>query len=137
MPAPFSGGCRCGAIRYTVSTDPLMAAHCHCRDCQYSTGGANATVVLVPAPAVSIEKGAPRGFTVDAESGGKVTREFCADCGSPIFSKLESNNAVLVIKAGSLDDPSWITPAMHFWTSSAQPWGLHDDGLPRVEKNPG
>jgi len=137
MPAPFSGGCRCGAIRYTCSEEPMLAAHCHCRDCQYASGGASSTVLLIPAPVLTLEKGTPKAYTVDAESGGKVTREFCGDCGSPIFSKLSSNAGILVVKAGSLDDPSWVTPAMHFWTSSAQPWGIHDDGLPRVERNPG
>ena len=34
MPASFSGGCACGAIRYECSAAPLMMLNCHCRDCQ-------------------------------------------------------------------------------------------------------
>jgi hypothetical protein len=34
MPAPFSGGCACGAIRYECSAEPIVMGNCHCRDCQ-------------------------------------------------------------------------------------------------------
>ena len=44
---------------------------------------------------------------------------------------------LFVVKAGSLDDPSWLVPSAHIWTRSAQPWALVDDGLPRFDTNPG
>jgi hypothetical protein len=28
----------------------------------------------------------------------------------------------MIIKAGTLDDKSWLKPNMHLWTNSAQPW---------------
>jgi hypothetical protein len=34
------GGCYCGAVRYVAEGDPVMRAQCHCRECQYITGGA-------------------------------------------------------------------------------------------------
>jgi hypothetical protein len=135
MVAPFSGGCRCGAVRYTCAAEPLFAGHCHCRDCQYGSGGACATVVVVPRAAVTTT-GTTHAYTVTAESGNPVTRRFCPVCGSPVFS--ESNNAaVLVIKAGSLDDPSWVKPMVHIWTESAQPWAEMSSELPKFERNPG
>jgi hypothetical protein len=136
MPAPFQGGCRCGAIRYECSADPFMAAHCHCRDCQYASGTAFSTVVIVPAAGVQVTKGELQAYRVEAESGNSVTREFCPTCGSPVFSKLDSNPAIQVIKAGTLDDPSWVQPAMNIWTDSAQPWAPLEEGLPRIPKNP-
>ena len=42
------GGCSCGAVRYQCDGEPVMAAHCHCRDCQRSSGAAMATVFAVP-----------------------------------------------------------------------------------------
>ena len=74
---------------------------------------------------------------MDVESGNQVTRKFCGDCGSPLFSELSGQAGILAIKAGSLDDPSWLVPGAHIWTASAQPWALPEDGLPRIEKNPG
>jgi len=136
MPAPFAGGCRCGAIRYECSAEPFMAAYCHCRDCQFASGGAYATFIMVPTAAVTVVRGEPVAYQVDAESGSTVTRKFCGTCGTPLFSELGMNPALYVIKAGSLDDASWVQPGMHIWTGSAQPWAIPDDGLPRFEKNP-
>ncbi len=30
----FSGGCSCGAVRYTISAEPIRGFQCQCRDCQ-------------------------------------------------------------------------------------------------------
>ena len=40
MASEFSGGCRCGSARYRCSAEPTFTGHCHCRDCQYASGGA-------------------------------------------------------------------------------------------------
>ena len=40
MPAPYAGGCGCGAIRYSVTTEPLISYLCHCTECQKRTASA-------------------------------------------------------------------------------------------------
>ena len=35
----IEGGCYCGAVRYKVQGDPLFKGQCHCRECQYISGG--------------------------------------------------------------------------------------------------
>src|SRR6185503_6970729 len=72
MVAPFSGGCLCGAVRYEVSAEPVAFMLCHCRDCQYVSGGEPAAVVVVPAGSISILKGGVKGFAVKGESGSDV-----------------------------------------------------------------
>lgn len=47
MVAPFAGGCRCGAVRYEVSSEPVAFMLCHCRDCQYFAGGELAAIAVV------------------------------------------------------------------------------------------
>ena len=59
----FTGGCQCGAIRYAVTDEPITAATCHCRDCQYSSGGAPAHALLFPAGSVTLRA---RGSTATA-----------------------------------------------------------------------
>jgi hypothetical protein len=54
--------------------------NCHCRACQYASGGAHATSVVVPRGAFRITRGEPKGYASVGDSGGKVTRMFCADC---------------------------------------------------------
>ena len=133
--ASFSGGCRCGHVKYTCDSEPMFTAHCHCRDCQYASGGGFSTIVGVATDSVSME-GDLSGFTVTAESGNQLTRKFCPKCGTPILTQLHSNEQMMVIKAGTLDDPSWLKPAMHIWTSSGMPWSEELGVLPKFEKNP-
>ena len=45
MPAPLTGSCLCGAIRYTVSTPVTELRACHCTHCQ-KTSGAGGSVNL-------------------------------------------------------------------------------------------
>ncbi|MYD42901.1 MAG: GFA family protein [Gammaproteobacteria bacterium] len=131
----FEGGCRCGQVRYTCHSPPLFSAHCHCRDCQYASGGGFSTIVGVPTEAVKMT-GELGGFKVTAESGNELTRKFCRTCGTPILTELHSNDQMMVLKAGTLDDPSWLRPAMHIWTASGQPWTEEMGTIPKFEKNP-
>jgi hypothetical protein len=86
MAAPFRGGCMCGAVRYECSTEPLVTANCHCRDCQQSSGSPFASVLLVPQAAVKIT-GEVKWFDVKADSGNMFSRRFCPNCGSPLFGR--------------------------------------------------
>jgi hypothetical protein len=44
---------------------------------------------------------------------------------------------LVFIKAGSLDDSSWLEPAVEAWTSSAQPWSPRFAGTAQLERGPG
>ncbi len=135
MVAPFKGGCRCGAIRYQASTEPLAVMNCHCRDCQYSSGGGFTTVAVLPAAAFALTKGAPKSFTVKGDSGNDVTRFFCETCGTPLYSQ-PPGGAIVPLRVATLDDPSWLKMSGALYTSSAQPWAHIDPALLRFEKMP-
>jgi len=137
MAVPFAGGCMCGAARYEVNAEPLAFMLCHCRECQYVSGGEPAAVVIVPKAAITLKQGTLKGFTSTAESGNTVTRKFCPECGTPVFSEPSANPDLGIIKAGSMDDASWLKPGAILWRSSAQPWAHIDSALPTFEKNPG
>jgi hypothetical protein len=134
--AAATGGCACGAIRYECTGQPMLAANCYCRDCQRSSGTAFTSVLLVPAEAVKIT-GQPRYFEVIADSGKKISRGFCATCGSPVFSKPEALPNAIGIKASRLDDPNIFKPAMSLFTSSAPAWATFTEGAPKFPKMPG
>lgn len=136
MTAPFTGGCLCGAVRYRGTAEPVMAGHCHCRDCQKSTGGAMSSLIAVPADTLTVT-GAPKYFSVKGESGKSVDRGFCPDCGSPVLSKVEAIPGVVFVKVGSLDDPGWFKPGFDIYTSSAQPWDHMDPAVAKFAKMPG
>src|ERR671931_285000 len=118
--AIMSGGCACGAIRYTCEATPLFSLNCHCRDCQRESGSAFVPVLAVPKAAFAVTQGSPRTFTVTADSGYATTRAFCGDCGSPLFGVPSSVPEIVALRAGSLDDPTVFRPSKDIFTASAQ-----------------
>lgn len=70
------------------------------------------------------------------ESGYLNVRKFCPECGSPIMSEVAATPELEWLKAGTLDDPSWLRPQMNMWCDSAQPWVSMDDDIPAFEGNP-
>lgn len=115
-----SGGCLCGAIRYSYSGDPLITAVCHCRHCQRQGGSAFSVVLAIPS-ANYTQAGMTKVFEDRGESGQPVHRHFCGDCGSPIVSIADAIPGLTIIKAGTLDDPSTVQPTQEAYCSQAWP----------------
>ena len=133
--AEITGGCLCGRICYRISATPLAALACHCRDCQYVSGGAEANVFILSVAALTVE-GAPKRFESRADSGNTVWRSFCPDCGTPLFAGNDAHPELVSVKVGSCDDPSSFAPQAHIWTASAPPWHRMDEALPKLPGNP-
>lgn len=132
----LAGGCACGAVRYECTARPVLAAHCHCRDCQRASGAPMATVFAVPRPAFHQIKGSTATHTCTGDSGQPVVRHFCPQCGSPLFSDVAVMPDLWFVRAVSLDDPGAVTPTLHVYCDSAQSWDQADDGLPKYGKMP-
>jgi hypothetical protein len=113
-----------------------MTVFCHCRSCQKSGGGGYSLNLVVPTESLVIE-GAPRSYEAVGTSGQPVTRRFCEQCGSPLFTEVAVIPGVSFVKGGSLDDPSWVKPTTHIWCDSAQPWDTIPEGATRIARNPG
>ena len=133
MPDKFSGGCACGAIRYTCTAEPRYTGNCHCRDCQRATGSAYFPAVLVRNSDFTLEKGEPSWYESPSDRGHMMRRGFCPACGSPLFLKNGANESVTVLFAGSLDDPSWYKPSRDIFVKSAQPWDLMHPDIPKLD----
>ena len=136
MAVPFTGGCACGAIRYECTAEPLYMGNCHCRDCQRATGSAYFPAVGMSTTAIRFTKGTPAVYEKLADSGNTMRRMFCAQCGSPMFLTNSARADLIVLYAGSLDDPSWVRPARDIYTESAQPWDHLDPALPKFPGMP-
>tara|TARA_R110002126_G_scaffold52897_38_gene143508 strand:- start:1001 stop:1438 length:438 start_codon:yes stop_codon:yes gene_type:complete len=131
MPAPYAGGCGCGAIRYSVTSEPLISYLCHCTECQRRTSSAFGLNFQIPAEHLAIEQGSPASRTRRADSGNELALNFCGDCGTSLFSVPAARPNIRVIYAGTLDDPSWVPVKLNIWADSALPW-VHMD--PAIEK---
>ena len=130
------GGCLCGGVRYAVHGEPVLTALCHCEDCQKQSGSAFSTLVAVAREDLWVEGQSLAAFESVGVSGWPITRKFCAKCGSPVFSDVSITPDLVWIKAGTLDDRSWLRPQMNIWCDSAQPWVLLDRTIPGFAKNP-
>jgi hypothetical protein len=132
------GSCLCGAVRFEIERSGVVSAHhCHCDDCRRATGSGFATFCMLPESAFEQLGAEPKLYEVTGESGGKVNRAFCGTCGSQLYSKVGVMPGFLFVKAGVLDDASWVEPVSSFWGSSAQPWAPADTRHPVHEGNPG
>lgn len=119
--ADREGGCLCGAVRYVLKSEPLMTAVCHCTHCQRQSGGVFSTNVAVP-EAAYVQTGETKVFEDKGDSGQAVWRHFCPNCGSPILSKVAAMPGMVLVKAGTLDDMSGLTPAIEVYTDHAAKW---------------
>jgi len=126
----ISGGCLCGATRFQYTGDPGDAAYCHCEDCRRVTGSAFNVSIAFAAADFEFVDGAPKTFTKRADSGNELTRHFCGDCGSPLYTSSPRHPDAVYVKAGVLDDPTLIKPASQSWLGSAVPWAHIDPDLP-------
>lgn len=131
----MSGGCLCGQVRYTADAEPIFSGVCHCKSCQKQSGTAFNVVVAVPQPALSIQ-GSPKSYNKQGDSGKQVVSRFCPNCGSTIVSEPEALPGVSIIRVGTLDDPSWVSPQMEIYCDSAQPWIELGGGMQRFPKMP-
>jgi hypothetical protein len=132
----MNGACLCGSVHYTCDADPIITLLCHCKSCQRTGGAPYSIDVGVPRAAFKVSGELTSFSDKGDESGMPVSRKFCAKCGSPIVSDLGATPDLLWIKAGSLDDTSWLKPQMSIWTESAQHWVKIDGDLPQYPRNP-
>ena len=129
-----SGGCLCGAVRYECNAEPLGTAICHCTHCQKVSGSAFSVNVVVPAPSLTWQGQSLASYADKGESGKPLSRKFCRNCGSSLATETEALPGAIIIKAGTLDDKSWLKPNYHIWTNSAQPWVRIEPGATTFPK---
>ncbi len=135
MTATLTGGCLCGAIRYTVDVPITELRACNCKNCQKASGAGGSVNAVVPASALHITQGTPKRYSAVVDSGRTLHRYFCGDCGSPLYGQRAASPETLVLRAGSLDDGAANAKIVsHIWTKSARPWSYID---PAAKQHPG
>ena len=136
MAGKYTGGCACGAVKFAFDKDPDFIANCHCLDCKRASGGEMATFFAVPEADFELQRCNPKAFQYVANSGKKLARRFCAECGSRVFtSDLESFPGLVFVQLGSLDRPDLIAPRLEMFTKRRLAWNRPLD-LPQFEEMP-
>lgn len=134
---PLTGGCLCGAIRYSISAPVTELRACHCRNCQRASGAGGTVGAVVPAEAFKITQGKPKRYSAVADSGRTLHRHFCPDCGSPLYSLREQMPEMIVVRAGTLDDSNGLRITANIWTKSARSWAHIDPASKQFPGQPG
>ena len=127
-----TGRCLCGAVSYEVRGPLREVLSCHCVECRRWHGHFSASTAARREELVLTEA---RGFrwidSPDSDAGAR--RGFCGECGSSLFWDPPARDTVS-IAAGTLDGPTGLTQAAHWFVSQVGDYyELPDDGLPRHE----
>ena len=129
MARTITGRCLCGRVTYEYDGSIGPANYCHCEDCRRCTGSAFNIGVRLSLDGFRITSGDPKGFTKRGDSGRELTRHFCPDCGSPLFTSAPKHPNDVYVKAGTLDDPSTVEPTHQNWMVSVVPWSQIGPGI--------
>jgi len=133
----LTGGCYCGKIRYEAKGEPVLRGLCHCRECQYISGGGANVALGMPLSGFHYTKGEPKVFErVDLEQ--PVKRQFCPDCGTSLASLPPALAEIIVLKVGTLDDPaSYGAPDLAMYCTEKQDFHYLPENLPQFDRFPG
>ncbi len=133
---PITGGCQCGQVKYQLDAPPLMTAVCHCMDCQRHSGGSYSISMVFSAESFQLLEGELGCWQKQCDSGAVADCYFCPVCSNRIYHTTNSTPGLLRLKGGTLDDTSWVSPAMHVWVKSKQPWVIIPKGVAVFDTQP-
>lgn len=123
MTFPLEGGCDCRAIRYRMTTEPLIVHCCHCRWCQRESGASFALNAVIEADRVELLAGQPELIATPSASGKGQKIFRCPSCKIAVWSNYGgAGDRARFIRVGTLDDPDACPPDIHIYTSTKQPW---------------
>lgn len=120
----LTGGCQCGAVRFTAETEIREAELCHCSMCRRAVGNIHMTGVSVPKASVRWT-GEPRRYA----SSRIATRGFCATCGTPLYFAYDESER-MDLMAGAIDQVEELRPHNHFGVEARLEAFRELDGLP-------
>jgi hypothetical protein len=120
---PLEGGCTCRAVRYRMTTPPMIVHCCHCRWCQRETGASFALNAMIEADRVELLGVAPEMIDTPSESGRGQKIWRCPTCRIAVWSNYSGAGPTIhFIRVGTLDRPDVLPPDVHIFTASKQPW---------------
>ncbi len=125
----LKGQCLCGQVCYEYSGDLGAIALCHCGQCRRANGSAYSAVSPIKAAEFRFTSG--REHIKEYESSPGKQRAFCAECGSPLYSRLDTKPEWLRLRIGTLTTPITAKPSYHIYADSAAEWYEFTDELPR------
>ena len=129
----YKGGCTCGAVRYRMTSAPMIVHCCHCRWCQRETGASFALNAMIEADRVVLVSGVPELVDTPSNSGKGQRVYRCPSCRIALWSTYSGlGDKARFVRVGTLDDPDRLKPDIHIFTASKQPWLSLSPDIPAV-----
>lgn len=125
-----TGRCRCEALRYELAAAPLFTHACHCLDCQRRTGTAFSMTTIVLRDDLRITQGTTSSQKISPRS----TEYLCADCATVIYTASTRFPETVILRPGTLDDPSIALPQAHIWVRRKQSWVTLPPDVPQFKE---
>jgi hypothetical protein len=130
---PVEGGCTCREVRYRMLSAPMFVHCCHCRWCQRETGSAFALNALIESDRIEVLQGELDIVHTPTNSGIGQDIHRCPACRIALWSNYGGRgDHVRFLRVGTLDDPDRLSPDIHIFSSSKQPWLLLPPDVPAV-----
>jgi hypothetical protein len=122
MSDSFEGGCTCRAVRYRLTSRPMIVHGCHCSWCQRETGSAFAINAVIETDRVVVQGEVESVVTPSASGAGqRIAR--CPKCKVALWSHYAgAGPSMRFVRVGTLDDPNLFPPDIHIFTSTKQAW---------------
>jgi hypothetical protein len=109
-------------VRFQVTAMPLLVYACHCTECQRWSGSAFSLSMPVKADSFGLTRGETQHFRRTGAGGVESTYRFCGNCGGRVYGQRSARPDIISVRAGTLDDTSWLRPIAHVYMRSAQAW---------------
>ena len=120
MSESFDGSCLCKSVQYSIESDVVATANCHCNTCKKSTGAAFQTVTVALNKSFKITSGEDNLKTY--EISDKAVKHFCGVCGTPIYNAHQDFPGFNMVFIGSVDEPCRLPPKTNFFCERMLPW---------------
>lgn len=131
----ITGGCRCGAVRYTLTVEAMPPVYCcHCLDCQTWSGSAFSQQAVVAEEAIEVD-GAVVDYRFVNPSGHVSHQRICPTCHTRIYNTNAARPGIAVVRAGTLDESDTLSPRAHIWVKRKQPWVKIAADVPTFAEN--
>lgn len=136
MHQPYTGGCACGALRYSTPHAPVFQNLCQCRDCQRRSGAGHGAWLTFAARSDMTLTGEAHHWEVAGDSGNVKSHAFCPVCGTPVYLRFAAMPDLIAVAAGSLDEPARFTPQALTYAVRGEGWDRIEGALPTFERMP-
>lgn len=131
----IKGSCLCGEVRYEVDGGFDSFYLCHCQHCRKDTGSAHAANLFSATASLHWLAGRDNVRQYQLPATHHI-KSFCTNCGSALPS-LQGQGELLVVPAGSLDEPLSQKPDAHLFMGSRADWDEGLESIPRLDGLPG